>query len=140
MLLHGCMVRATNPNGSWILAFHGVADKRIGVIMLAEFLLREVTTSSRMDARAHGEGEGPMTTYGWLEGNNTRAIVDALVATEHPLHIFALGESMGAGIALQSAEVDLRIEAVAAEASFASLREVSYDYAGLQKYPLRELG
>ena len=43
---------------------------------------------------------------------------------------------MGAGIALQSAVVDPRIEAVVAEAPFASLREASYDYAGLQKYPL----
>ena len=43
---------------------------------------------------------------------------------------------MGAGSALQSAGVDPRIEAVAAEAPFASLREASYDYAGLQEYPL----
>jgi len=43
---------------------------------------------------------------------------------------------MGAGIALQSAGIDPRIEAVIAEAPFASLREASYDYAGLQKYPL----
>jgi hypothetical protein len=43
---------------------------------------------------------------------------------------------MGAGIALQSAGFDPRIEAVVAEAPFASLREASYDYAGLQEYPL----
>jgi len=43
---------------------------------------------------------------------------------------------MGAGIALQSAAVDSRIERVVAEASFANLREASYDYAGLRKSPL----
>jgi pimeloyl-ACP methyl ester carboxylesterase len=43
---------------------------------------------------------------------------------------------MGAGIALQSAAADPRIEAVVAEASFASLREASYDYAGLRWSPL----
>jgi pimeloyl-ACP methyl ester carboxylesterase len=43
---------------------------------------------------------------------------------------------MGAGIALQSAAADPRIEAVVAEASFANLREASYDYAGLRKSPL----
>jgi len=43
---------------------------------------------------------------------------------------------MGAGIALQATGGDARIEAVVAEAPFASLREASYDYAGLQKYPL----
>jgi len=56
--------------------------------------------------------------------------------THQPFHLFALGESMGAGIALQSAGCDPRIEAVVAEAAFASLREAAYDYAGLQKYPL----
>jgi pimeloyl-ACP methyl ester carboxylesterase len=43
---------------------------------------------------------------------------------------------MGAGIALQSAAADPRIEAVVAEAPFASLREASYDYAGLRWSPL----
>ncbi len=77
-----------------------------------------------------------MATYGWLERNDSKAVVDALETMEHPRHLFALGESMGAGIALQSAAVEPRIEAVVAEASFASLREASYDYAGLQRYPL----
>jgi len=38
---------------------------------------------------------------------------------------------MGAAVVLQSAAVEPRIEAVAAESPFANLREVSYDYAGL---------
>jgi fermentation-respiration switch protein FrsA (DUF1100 family) len=43
---------------------------------------------------------------------------------------------MGAGIALQSAAADPRIEAVVAEAPFANLREATYDYAGLRWSPL----
>ena len=43
---------------------------------------------------------------------------------------------MGAAIALQSAAVEPRIAAVSAEDPFASLREVSYDYAGLDVSPL----
>jgi pimeloyl-ACP methyl ester carboxylesterase len=43
---------------------------------------------------------------------------------------------MGAGIALQSAAADPRIEAVVAEAAFANLREATYDYAGLRRSPL----
>lgn len=136
ILLHGWKVRAAQPNGSWVLLFHGVADNRMGVLEQALFLLRAGYSVTLMDARAHGESEGPMATYGWLERNDTSAILDALIASEHPTHIFALGESMGAGIALQSAGIDSRIEAVVAEAPFANLREASYDYAGLQKYPL----
>jgi alpha-beta hydrolase superfamily lysophospholipase len=135
ILLRGWKVRAAHPNGSWVLLFHGVADNRMGVLEHALILLRAGYGVTLMDARAHGESEGPIATYGWLERNDTRATLDALVSSEHPVHIFALGESMGAGIALQSAAVDPRIEAVVAESSFANLREASYDYAGLQKFP-----
>jgi alpha-beta hydrolase superfamily lysophospholipase len=170
-LLRGWKVRPRNPNGSWILLFHGVADNRVGVIGQSEFLLRAGYSVVMMDARAHGASGGPIATYGWLERNDTRAIIDELVRSEvgryaneqlrsgklrlepaedadlqkpiqppiplpgAPLHIFALGESMGAGIALQSAAADPRIEAVVAEAPFANLREAAYDYAGLRKYP-----
>jgi alpha-beta hydrolase superfamily lysophospholipase len=134
--LRGWKVRPRDPNGSWVLVFHGVADNRMGAIGQAEVLLGAGYGVVMMDARAHGESGGAMATYGWLERQDTRAVVDALVESEHPAHIFALGESMGAGIALQSAGADPRIEAVVAEAPFASLREASYDYAGLQEYPL----
>jgi alpha-beta hydrolase superfamily lysophospholipase len=134
VLLHGWKIRSAHQNGSWVLLFHGVADNRMGIIEHSLFLLRAGYSVTLMDA--HGESEGPFATYGWLEANDTRAILDELIAAEHPEHIFALGESMGAGIALQSAAADSRIEAVVAEAPFASLREASYDYAGLQKYPL----
>jgi len=134
-LLRGWKVRSAKPNGDWVLVFHGVADNRMGVIGHAELLLRAGYNVVMMDARAHGASEGPMATYGWLERNDTRAIVEELETTERPRHLFALGESMGAGIALQSAAVEPRIEAVVAEASFASLREASYDYAGLRRSP-----
>lgn len=136
ILLRSWKVRSATPNGNWVLVFHGVADNRVGVISHAQLLLRAGYNIVMMDARAHGASEGPVATYGWLERYDTRAIIDALESSEHPRHLFALGESMGAGIALQSAAVDPRIEAVVAEASFASLREASYDYAGMQKYPL----
>jgi uncharacterized protein len=149
VLLRGWKVRPQNPNGSWVLVFHGVADNRMGVIEHACMLLKGGYSVVMMDARAHGASGGTIATYGWLERNDTRAIIDALLLSEHvvvavappaspalPFHLFALGESMGAGIALQSAGADPLIEAVVAEASFATLREASYDYAGLRRYPL----
>jgi len=168
VMLRGWIVIPPNSNGNWVLLFHGVADNRMGVIGQSEFLLRAGYSVVMMDARAHGTSEGPIATYGWLERNDTKAILDALGpllqhrrtdiqlqpgyrppnAVENfpyeyphppvppPSHIFALGESMGAGIALQSAAADTRIEAVVAEAAFANLREASYDYAGLRQSPL----
>ena len=154
ILLRGWIVRPEHPNGDWVLLYHGVADNRVGVVGQSEFLLRAGYSVVMMDARSHGASEGQVATYGWLERNDSRAIVDALLLSEdhaddqkktvdspdprpgRPLHIFALGESMGAGVALQSAAVEPRIEAVVAEASFANLREATYDYAGLRRSPL----
>jgi fermentation-respiration switch protein FrsA (DUF1100 family) len=133
--LRGWKVRAEKPNGSWVLLFHGVSDNRIGVIGQSEFLLQNGYSVAMMDARSHGDSEGPIATYGWLERKDSSAVIDMLESAEHPRHLFALGESMGAGIALQSAGADPRIEAVVAEASFANLQEAAYDYAGLRQYP-----
>ncbi len=131
VLLRGWKVRPAKPSGDWLLLFHGVSDNRIGVIGHAEFLLRSGYSVVMMDARAHGTSEGAMATYGWLERNDTRTVVEALESSEKVGHLYALGESMGASIALQSAAVEPRIEAVVAESAFSNLREVSYDYVGL---------
>jgi len=134
-MLHGWKVRAAQPSENWVLVFHGVADNRMGVLEHARVLLQGGYNVVMMDQRAHGASEGPIATYGWLERYDAREVVNALQAQEHPRHIFALGESMGAGIALQAAGVDSRIEAVVAESAFANLREAAYDYAGLRRYP-----
>jgi len=136
--LRGWKVRAAPAiaTGDWVLLYHGQADNRAGMIGQAEMFLRHGDSVVMMDARGHGASEGGMVTYGWLERNDSRAIVDALVAQEHPHCLFASGESMGAAIALQSAGVEPRIEAVIAESAFRNLREAAYDYAGLHVSPL----
>src|SRR5216684_2136207 len=125
-LLRGWKVRPKNPNGSWVVLFHGVADNRVGVIGQSEFLLRAGYSVVMMDARSHGASGGPIATYGWLERNDTRAIIDALISSESepcitvqwsgpggppctaPRHIFALGGSLGVRKELQSAAADQR--------------------------------
>jgi uncharacterized protein len=134
--LRGWKVRAAKPNGSWVLVFHGVADNRYGMTEHARLLLQHGYSVVMMDSRAHGASGGDMASYGWLERKDTSAVIDELERMEHPEHLFALGNSMGAGIVLQAAGADARIEAVAAEAPFANLQEAAYDYAGLQRWPL----
>lgn len=134
--LRGWKVRASKPNGTWVLVFHGVADNRYGMTGHARLLLQAAYGVVMMDQRAHGASDGALASYGWLERKDASAVIDALVRTERPAHIFALGNSMGAAIALQSAGDDARIEAVVAEAPFADLHEAAYDYAGLQRWPI----
>jgi hypothetical protein len=134
--LKGWKVKTRNPNGDWVLLYHGISDNRTGNLAHAEFLLTNRYSVVMMDARAHGGSGGDKATYGWEERDDTRAIVDALYAGENVRHLYALGVSMGAAIALQSAAVEPRIEGVVAEDPFANLREVTYDYAGLEFSPL----
>ncbi len=133
--LKGWKVRPVSANGDWVLLYHGVSDNRTGVLGHAEFLLRHGYSIVMMDSREHGESGGDICTYGWKERHDTVAVADALYASEKVRHLYALGVSMGAAIALQSAAIERRIEAVAAEAPFANMREVSYDYAGLDVSP-----
>ncbi|HEV2205906.1 MAG TPA: alpha/beta hydrolase [Candidatus Acidoferrales bacterium] len=134
--LRGWKIRAAEPSGDWVLLFHGVSDNRTGMLGAAGFLLLHGYSVVMMDARAHGASRGNMATYGWKERYDTVAVTNALYSTEHVRHLFELGVSMGAAIALQSAAVEPRIEAVVAEDPFANLREVAYDYAGLDFSPL----
>jgi hypothetical protein len=133
--LRGWKIRSRFSSDDWILMFHGVSDNRTGVLGHAELLLRQGYNVVMMDSRAHGESGGSMATYGWKERYDTVSITDALYSTEKVRHLGALGVSMGAAIALQSAAVEPRIEGVVAEDPFADLREVSYDYAGLHFSP-----
>ncbi|MGH9701742.1 MAG: alpha/beta hydrolase, partial [Candidatus Acidiferrales bacterium] len=125
-ILRGWKVRPAAANGDWVMLFHGVADNRAGVLPYAEMLLRHNYSLVMMDARDHGQSGGSMSTYGAKERYDTRAVVAVMIASEHPHCIFELGESMGAGVALQSAAVEPQIAGVVAESPFATLREVSY--------------
>lgn len=128
-------IRDTAAPSDWVLLLHGSGDNRCGTLGFADFLLRAGFGVTMMDSRAHGESGGDEATYGWKERADVRAVVDALESRFAVRHLFAMGVSMGAGIALQSAALDARIEAVVAEAPFASLREAGYDYVTFRQSP-----
>lgn len=133
VMLRGWKVQAGNPNGDWVLLLHGRSQNRLSMLEYADFLLASGYSVVMMDARAHGVSGGKIATYGHVERYDERSIVDALTTAEHPNHIFAMGESMGAAVALQSAAIDPRIEGVVAEGAFQNLHEVMFDYAGLRR-------
>lgn len=120
---------------NWVLLFHGQGDNRLGTLGFAEFLIPAGYGVVMMDSRAQGESGGDYVTYGALEAGDERAVVDAIERRYHLRNLFALGVSMGAAIALDSAASDQRILAVAAEAPFANLREAGYDYVSFHHGP-----
>ena len=132
VILRGWKVRAAHPNGNWVLLLHGRSQNRLSMMGYAKFLLNSSYNVVMLDARAHGESGGLISTYGHVERYDVKAVMDALTASEHVDHAYALGESMGAAVALQAAAVDPRIEGVIAEGAFRNLHEVMFDYAGLR--------
>jgi uncharacterized protein len=132
VVLRGWKVKAAHPNGKWVLLLHGRSQNRLSMLGYARMLLTSGYSVVMMDARAHGESGGTISTYGHVERYDVKAVMDALTASEPVDHAYALGESMGAAVALQAAAVDPRIEAVVAEGAFRNLHEVMFDYAGLR--------
>jgi len=130
--LRGWKVKAAHPNGKWVLLLHGRSQNRLSMMGYAKMLLTSGYSVVMMDARAHGKSGGTISTYGHVERYDVKAVMDALTASEPVDHAYALGESMGAAVALQAAAVDPRIEAVIAEGAFRNLHEVMFDYAGLR--------
>jgi uncharacterized protein len=132
ILLRGWKVRAAHPNGVWVLLLHGRSRNRLSMMGYANFLLASGYSVVMMDARAHGQSGGAISTYGHVERYDVSATLDELIAGETVNHTYAFGESMGAAVALQAAAIDPRIEAVVAEGAFRNLHEVMFDYAGLR--------
>lgn len=124
-----------SPPENWVLLFHGQGDNRLGTLGFAEFLVPAGYGVVMMDLRAQGESGGDYVTYGALEAGDERAVVDELERRYRVRNLFALGVSMGAAIALDSAGSDPRIRAVAAEAPFANLQEAGYDYVSFHHGP-----
>jgi uncharacterized protein len=118
------------PNANAVILLHGLSDNRSGMTGYAELLLDHSYSVLMPDARAHGSSDSVLATYGLIERNDLHQWFDWLTASEHPLCIYGLGESMGAAQLLQSLAVESRFCAVIAESSFSNFREIAYDRVG----------
>ena len=125
-VLRGWRIRPAAPNGNVVLLLHGVGDNRLGVAGYADWLVRNHYTVILADSRAHGYSDGAIATYGLLESDDIHRWRDWIEVNEHPVCVYAFGESMGAAQILGSLTREGRYCAVVAESPFASFREVAY--------------
>lgn len=120
---------ASDSNKTVIL-FHGLGDNRKGMIGYVQLFLRNGYNVLTPDWRAHGESGGDFATYGIKEKDDVTSWINWLQSSTDSKKYYALGESYGAAILLQSLENENRICAAAAESSFATFREAAYDRGG----------
>lgn len=117
-VLRARLVSPESGNGDCVITLHGVADGRRGTLGSAQLFVESRYTVLMPDSRGHGESGGEIATYGVLERDDVHRWVDWLIASEHPHNVFAMGESMGGGVLLQSLAVEHRFSAVVAESPF----------------------
>ena len=125
--LRGWFFRAPRGDAGTVILLHGQTDNRAGMLGYANLLLRHGYNALAPDLRAHGASDGALSTYGFLEADDLRRWVDWVLAKQPGGRVYGLGESMGAGILVQSLGVESRFCAVVAEAPYATLREIAYD-------------
>ena len=130
--LHAWEFEPLRKNGDAVLLLHGVSDNRTGMLETADLLLHSGYAVLLPDARAHGESDGSIATYGILEKHDIHDWVAFLQSTQHPQCIDGLGDSMGAAQLLQSIAIVPDFCAVVAESSFADFREAAFDRIGQQ--------
>ena len=126
-MLRGWLFVPENANGDCVIALHGISDNRNGVTGLARLLVENHYTVLAPDHRRHGESGGELVTYGLREADDVPRWVSWLIASQHPGHIFGIGESLGASVLLQSLAREHRFSAVVAECPFANLQRVGVD-------------
>lgn len=105
VVLSGWRCRASERPRGTIVYLHGVADNR----ETASNIIRRYTAKGfdviAYDRRAHGDSEGSICTYGYLEKEDARKIVDLI--KHQP--IVLMGHSLGAAVAIQAAAGNPRI-------------------------------
>jgi dipeptidyl aminopeptidase/acylaminoacyl peptidase len=113
-------------NGNAVILLHGQGDNRAGMLGNADLFLQHGYSVLLPDARAHGESDGQIVTYGVKERSDLVRWYDWLEQSESPHCIYGLGESMGAAILLQTIAKEPGFCAVVAESSFSNFREAAY--------------
>src|SRR5262245_46237483 len=124
-LLRAWLLSPALGNGDCVITLHGIGDSRTGTAGLARLFAENHYKVLMPDSRAHGESGGDIVTYGLLESDDLRRWVDWLLSSEHPRNVFAMGESFGGAVLLQSLSIERRFRAVVAECPFTNLEDIA---------------
>lgn len=125
--LKGWYVHPANFNANVVVALHGITDNREGMAGFARLFLDHGYAVLLPDARAHGESDGELATYGVKESDDIRRWVSWIYGHESPQCVYGIGESYGAALLLQALAVEPRFCAVVVESPFSTAREMRYE-------------
>jgi pimeloyl-ACP methyl ester carboxylesterase len=109
-----------------VLVLHGITDHKETMLGVAKDLAAAGYRAVLVDLRGHGRSSGQWLTFGVVESQDLKQLVDDLDVQRllaGPVGVF--GPSYGGGVAIQYAAADPRVRAVVAVCPFSSLRSVT---------------
>ncbi|MDY7010108.1 MAG: alpha/beta fold hydrolase, partial [Planctomycetota bacterium] len=121
----------TAPRGT-ILVLHGLGDSKVTYMSMAKMLVKKGFDVVLTDLRAHGRSTGKMVTFGALEKQDQKRVIDELYkekAVSEPLYVF--GFDLGGSVAIQYAAIDPRVKGVMAMAPYRDIQTVGRKFLPL---------
>jgi pimeloyl-ACP methyl ester carboxylesterase len=125
------------PTAPTVILVHGYAANKTDILPYGEGL-HESFNLVAFDQRNGGRSTGTQTTYGVLEQNDLRAVIDWVEREKGPTWIGVLANSMGAATAITEARTDDRVQALALDSMHARLSyqfEQRLKHSGHPPYP-----
>lgn len=109
-------------DGATMIYLHGLGGNRVALLDQAVIAANHGYNGLLIDLRAHGKSGGTVSSIGYREGDDVRAIVDYLLtrADVNPERIGIAGFSLGAVAAIRAAANIPEIRAVVSQSAFAS--------------------
>jgi dipeptidyl aminopeptidase/acylaminoacyl peptidase len=117
-----------NQKGTVILV-HGVRAYKEHFLPVAKMLSDSGYNAVLIDLRAHGKSEGKYCTFGYLEKQDLKILIDSILNVKGlSPDIGIWGQSLGGAIALQTMAIDNRLKFGIIESSFSDFRIIVHDY------------
>jgi alpha-beta hydrolase superfamily lysophospholipase len=132
--------KADSGSRGTVILFHGLMGNRGWVIHEAEAFRNLGFNVLLVDGRNHGNSEGDVTTVGFRESGDVKAIFD-WVKQAGEEHVYMWGTSMGAVEVLKSVgEYNLPVDGIIAESPFLSLQSHLKGRARVLDFPEEPFG
>lgn len=123
VLLKAWYIPSDNPQNFLVLILHDLNVSRISCLGLARALQNRNIDVCLMDLRAHGSSGGNEFSPGPLAVNDVRQVIDKLFEEYYVEQLAILGIGTGAAIAVQTAAIDDRVNAIVLQSPFGSLKK-----------------
>ncbi len=130
LILKGYLVRTDSfKQKGTIILIHGIRAYKEHFLPVCKMLSDSGYNSIIFDLRAHGESDGKFCTYGYLERNDLKTLIDSIYQIEHlSKKIGIWGQSLGGAIAMLTIASDKRVKFGIIESAFSDFRIIVHDY------------